>query len=59
MENNVFAFGDTLWQQVNGAAMGQPPNLSYATIFFGIHELSMIPEMKKTWIPTILFLLPI
>ena len=59
MENNVFSFGDTLWQQVNGAAMGKPPNLSYSTIFFGIHELSMIPEMKKTWIPTILFLLPI
>ena len=47
MENNYFTFGNTLWRQVNGAAMGQPPSPSYATIFFGIHERKIIPRLKQ------------
>lgn len=46
MENNYFTFGDTLWRQVNGAAMGQPPSPSYATSFFGIYEKRIIPQLK-------------
>ena len=47
MENNYFTFGDTLWRQVNGAAMGQPPSPSYATIFFEIYEKKIIPRLKQ------------
>ena len=52
MENNIFTFGDTLWTQVNGAAMGQPPSPSYARIFFGIYERKIIPELKRLGILT-------
>ena len=41
MRNNFFTFRDTYWLQKTGAAMGQPPSPPYATIFFGIHDLSM------------------
>ena len=38
MQNNLFTLGDTYWLQKTGAAMGQPPSPSYATVFYGIHE---------------------
>ena len=66
MRNNVFTLGDTTWKQNDGAAMGQPPSPSYATVFFGIHEirirnrflLALLPHQHRyiddyigIWIP--------
>ena len=38
MTNNVFQFGDTYWLPKVGTAIGAPPAPPWATIFFGIHE---------------------
>ena len=42
MTNNVFRFGDTFWIKKVGTAMGAPPALPWATIFFGIHEETVL-----------------
>jgi hypothetical protein len=38
MTNNIFAFGDTYWKQIDGTAMGVSPSCAYATLYFSRHE---------------------
>lgn len=37
MRENVFTFGDMIFKQMNGTAMGTPPACAIATIFFAIN----------------------
>jgi hypothetical protein len=50
-ENNLFKFGDTIWKQCSGTAMGTPPAPPWATIVFGITEDGFVPR----WMITIPF----
>ena len=42
MTNNVFQIADTNWLQKVGTAKGAPPAPPWATIFFGIHEETVL-----------------
>jgi len=42
MENNIFTFAGTYWQQLSGTAMGTPAACAYATVTFGQHENNLI-----------------
>ena len=45
--NNIFAFGDTFWQQVSGTGMGVSPAPPWATIFFALYERTLVPRWAK------------
>ena len=42
MTNNIFKFDDTFWKQLTGTAMGSPPAVNCAELYFGVHELQII-----------------
>ena len=42
MTNNVFQFGDTYWIQKLGTSMGVQPAQPWDSIFFGIHEETVL-----------------
>ena len=46
MTNNVFQFGDRYWLQKVGTEMGVPPAPPWATIFFGIHEETVLTQLE-------------
>ena len=47
MNNNIFEFGDTWWQQQNDTAMGTPCACIYATLFFGFHKRNLLLQKYK------------
>lgn len=47
MTNNIFQFGDLVYKQLTGTAMGTPPAPPWATIFFGILEISLLRHFQQ------------
>ena len=46
MENNYFLFNGSLWKQTSGTAMGAAVAPSYATLFLGIAELTVMQQFQ-------------
>ena len=46
MRWNVFTFGDTVWHQISGTAMGTLPAVAWATLFFAIKEERLYPYFQ-------------
>ena len=44
MTNNMFQFGDRYWLQKVGTAVGAPPAPPWSTIFFSIHEETVLTQ---------------
>ena len=42
--NNLFKFGDTFWRQKSGTGMGISPAPPWATIFFALHEDTVVEK---------------
>ena len=46
MTNNVFQFGETYCLQKVGTATGAPPAPPWATIFFVVHEETLLAQFR-------------
>jgi hypothetical protein len=46
MHHNVFKFDNQHFVQLSGTAMGTPPAPPYATLYFSIHEQTILPKYK-------------
>jgi hypothetical protein len=47
MKNNCIEFNDTHWLQKIGTAMGMiSPGATYATLYFAIRELTLLPAFQ-------------
>jgi hypothetical protein len=44
--NNLINFGDTYWHQFSGTGMGISPAPPWATIFFALHERTLLSQWK-------------
>ena len=47
MKNDFFCFGDTHWRQIDGTAMGAPPAPACATLYFAVHEVTLLKQFGK------------
>ena len=45
--NNLIKFGDTFWRQTSGTGMGISPAPPWATIFFALHERTILRQWKS------------
>ncbi|KAF0706474.1 hypothetical protein AaE_014092 [Aphanomyces astaci] len=50
LKNNYFTFGDTVWHQLDGTAMGTPVAPSFATLYLGyIEDSVLLPQFKDAF----------
>ena len=47
MLNNIFSFGNMIFKQLNGTAMGTPPAPPYTTIYYGLQKSKFLPQHRK------------
>lgn len=48
MNNMIFQFGDLFYRQTTGTAMGVPPAVDWANIYFGLHEMLFLNDSTFT-----------
>ncbi|KAJ0390861.1 hypothetical protein ATCC90586_011374 [Pythium insidiosum] len=47
MNENLFTFGDCVWKQIKGTAMGTPCAPTYASLYVAYHERSILREFSN------------